>query len=67
MKTPTPAPAYVVATVYHVGPFEEETRYTGPFRTEADAVAYMDNQPDDPDVLEMTAYPMNHPDTGAAR
>jgi hypothetical protein len=67
MKTPTPAPAYIVVSVYHVGPFEEETRYTGPFPTENDAMAYMDSQPDDPDLMEMVALPMNHPDTGAAR
>jgi hypothetical protein len=64
MHTRAHATTYVVATVYHVGPFEEQIRYTGPFPDVAAAIAYMDAQPNDPDVLDMNAFPMNAPDTG---
>jgi hypothetical protein len=64
MHTLTHATAYVVATVYHVGPFEEQIRYIGPFPDVAAACAWMNAQSDDPDVLDMNAFPMNAPDTG---
>lgn len=56
-----PAPAYVVVTHHYTDTDGETRTFTGPFPTEKDAAAWMDEQPDDEDALEMYALPMNAP------
>lgn len=59
MKTHTLT--YVVVT-HHFHDLERETRtFTGPFPSEDAAVGWMDAQPDDEDVTEMYALPLNAP------
>ena len=61
MKTNTLPPSYVVVTHHYTEQDGETRTFTGPFPTEAEAVEWMDGQPDDEDVAEMYAIPINAP------
>ena len=58
MKTNTLPPSYVVVTHHYTEQDGETRTFTGPFPSEAEAVEWMDAQPDDEDVTEMYALPM---------
>ena len=61
MNTRTLAPSYVVVTHHYTAEQGETRTFTGPFPSEDAAVGWMDAQPDDEDVTEMYALPMNAP------